>query len=304
PAAFSSARYGLAIVVATCITAGAFAQDDSASRGSGGSYFKISANYLSNSVYYGRKDSLPLSYLTLAARYHDKSGFYLAGSVSYLTGNQGRIDLAAIDAGYSFGGRAAFSGEVYANKSWYSQLSGNPRGDIKGSIGSQLGYDLGILQLNGGSDINFADKTDIGLNLGVSRDISFGRDREFDIEPSFTVNWSTLHSYEGFISRQSKRRISPPGGAVLSAVTNVQNNKMTLLNFEIALPLSYESGRFGWFITPYYSIPKNPIYTTTTVTTRQNNGQTNSVTTNSTPASELNLSNTFYLELELYIKIK
>jgi hypothetical protein len=270
------------------------------------SYFRASANYLSNSVYYGRRDSLPYPYLTPSIGYYDKSGFSISGSVSYLmSSNESRIDLGTIDLGYDFEASDKFSGQLYASKSWYNQGSTNIKSDIKGNAGGMLSYDLNALQVNGGIDLAFANKMDIGLNLGVSHLFTIGEeDDQFSIEPSFVTNWSTLHSYEGYISRKIGKRPGNilPAGANVTAVTNVQNNKMTLLDYEFSIPLLYENKKIGVSLTPTFALPKNPIYTTTTVTTKLANGTQSSITKDSTPDSEKTLSNNFYVELEFFIK--
>ena len=141
------------------------------------SYFKVTGNYLTNSVYYGRKDSLPMPYFTASLGYYDKSGFFVAGSVSYLfSKGANRIDYSALDLGYNFTVSDKFSGSVYGNKSWYNQSSTTITSDIKGSIGTLLSYDLNALQINGGVDLTFANKTDIGINLGISHDFVFGKE--------------------------------------------------------------------------------------------------------------------------------
>jgi hypothetical protein len=282
---------------------GTWAQKDSSEGTDKASYFKVSGNYLTNSVYYGRKDSLPMPYLTASAGYYDKSGFYISGSISYLSGKNGtRIDYSALDLGYNFTALEHFSGAVYGNKSWYNQSSTTITSDIKGSIGSLLSYDLNAVQLNGGIDLTFANKTDIGFNLGLSHDFIFGKTGDqFSIEPSFMANWSSLHSYEGYINRKLGKKAGiglPP----VTAVTAVQNNKITLLDYEIWVPFIYEKKKIGFMFTPTLAIPQNPIYTTTTVTTRFNNGTQSSVTNNSTPQSEKKLSNNFYAEFEVFFK--
>ena len=270
------------------------------------SYFKVAGNFLTNSVYYGRKDSLPTPYLTASAGYYDKGGFFISGSLSYLFGkNATRIDYAALDLGYNFTVTERFSGSVYGNKGWYNPSSTNISSDIKGSIGSLLSYDLTALQINAGMDVTFATKTDIGFNLGLSRNFTFGQEgNQFSMEPSFSTNWSSLHSYEGYITRKLGKRNQTglPVGVTATAVTTVQNNKITLLDYELWIPFIYETKKIGFMFTPTLAIPKNPIYTTTTITTRQNNVIQNSLTTNSTPQSEISLSSNFYAEFEIFIK--
>ncbi|MES2331799.1 MAG: hypothetical protein V4539_19485 [Bacteroidota bacterium] len=268
------------------------------------SYFKAAANYLTNSVYYGRKDSLPYPYLTASLGYFDKSGFYITGSLSYLLqANQNRIDVGAIDAGYTFSFSDRFSADVYGNKSWYRPSSGVITSDITGTIGSLLSYDLSAVQLNGGIDLTFASKTDIGLNLGLSHSFTLGKEGDqWQIEPSFSTNWSTLHSYEGYVNRKLGKKPGAPGGATTTAVTSVQNNKLTLLDYEIWVPVIYETKRFGFMFTPTLAIPRNPIYTTTTITTRLAGGAQTTSTINSTPVSETTLANSLYAEFEFFIK--
>ena len=114
------------------------------------SYWKVSGSYLTNSVYYGRQDSLVTPYLTPSIGYYDKSGFYVSGSLSFLmTKKSSGIDLSSLDMGYEFTATDKFSGVVYANKSWYNQSSSNIKSDIKGSLGTSLNYDLNAVQIMG-----------------------------------------------------------------------------------------------------------------------------------------------------------
>ena len=271
------------------------------------SYWKVSGSYLTNSVYYGRQDSLVTPYLTPSIGYYDKSGFYVSGSLSFLmTKKSSGIDLSSLDMGYEFTATDKFSGVVYANKSWYNQSSSNIKSDIKGSLGTSLNYDLNAVQINGGVDFTFASKTDIGVNLGLSHSFLFGEeDNLFSLEPSVTSYWSTLHSYEGYISRKiGKRPVTGlPANASVKALTTVENNKMTLLDYELSLPFSYETKKAGIVFTPTFAIPQNPIVTTTTVTTTLPSGAQSSQTLNSTPQSEKKLANNFYAELTFFLKL-
>ncbi len=304
PFDFSIKTGVLFLIISISYIPNGWAQTEPGSGTDKSSYFKASGNYLSNSVYYGRKDSLPTPYLTASMGYYDKSGFYISGSLSYLSAkNAHRIDYGAIDLGYNFTVSDQFSGSVYANKGWYSQSSTNITSDIKGSMGSLLSYDLGAIQVNGGVDVTFATKTDIGVNLGLSHDFVFGKEGDqFSIEPSFSTNWSSLHSYEGYISRKLGKKAGLPAGVTTTAVTTVLNNKITLLDFEVWVPFIYETKKIGFIFTPTLAIPKNPIYTTTTITTRLNNGTQSSVTNNSTPPSETKLTNNFFAEFEVFFK--
>lgn len=67
------------------------------------SHWVVGTTYQSNDVYLGRKDSVSIPYITPSIGYHDKSGLFITGSVSYLPGNNAnRIDVATIEGGYSY----------------------------------------------------------------------------------------------------------------------------------------------------------------------------------------------------------
>src|SRR5579862_4023180 len=58
------------------------------------SHFRAGIDYLSNNVYFGRKDTVNTPYLTASFGYYHKSGLFINSSASYLTSSgEGRIDL-------------------------------------------------------------------------------------------------------------------------------------------------------------------------------------------------------------------
>jgi hypothetical protein len=270
------------------------------------SYFKFSGSYLNNSVYNGRKDSLTTPYITPSFGYYDKSGFYVSSSLSYLASSaESRIDLFSFDLGYNFDFTDNFSGSVYANKSFYNQSSTAIKSDIKGLVGTNLTYDFNILQLSAGADIMFSDKPDIALNFGLAHAFYLGDiDNLFTITPSASTNMSTLNFYEGYTNRKLVKRAKAanPNAATVSSTTNVVTNKLTLLDYELSLPFTYDAKKFGLFFTPTLALPQNPIYTTTTTTIKLRNGTQSSITQDSTPQTEKKIENTFFFELGVYIK--
>lgn len=280
------------------------AQSDSAT--SNKSYFKFSGSYLSNSIYNGRQDSISTPYLTPSIGYFDKSGFYIIGSLSYLSSaKEKRVDLYSFDIGYDFSISKKLTGSVYANKSAYNQTSTAIQSDVKGSGGAVFSYDLNFLQVDAGADIMFANKADIGFNFGLSHAFSFGDQTSvFTLTPALSTNFSTLHFYEGYTNRKLTKVAKLLNPALVSSVstTTVDNSKITLMDYEISIPLNYEHQNLGFFITPTLALPQNPIYTTTTTVNKLLNGTQNTFVNNSTPKSEKTLSNSFFVELGFYIK--
>jgi hypothetical protein len=274
------------------------------------SYFKAELNYVSNSIYLGRKDSATLPYITPSIGYYHKSGFYASGSAAYSTTDK-RFDYFSLDAGYEFNISSKLAGSVYANKSFYNDSSSNVSSDIGAGLGAGLSYDFGFVELHGGVDISFASKTDYGLNFSVAHTFDLDEDGGWTIAPNALVNFNTLNFYEGYTNRTNgkKQKLKNPlvtSVASTTTITNKKANDLTLMDYEINVPISYEARKWGLYFTPTLAIPQNAIYTSTTsvITFRSppapNPTQTN--TMDSTPSSEKNLKSVFYAEVGVYFK--
>ena len=275
------------------------------------SYFKFDANYLINSVYLGRKDSLNLPYLTPTISYIDKSGFYASASFGYLLSKESKkIDYYSFDAGYEFTLSKKLSGSIAANKSIYNDSSSNVSSSVGGSLSGSLNYDFGFLELNSGLSASFAEKTDLGVDFTASRSFYLGEDgKQWTITPKAIVNFSTLHFYEGYTNRKIGKRQKNPliiSSTSTTTVTNKNSNNLALLDFELSVPFSYDEKKWGIYCTPTLAIPQNAIETTTVTEIKfrsppaPNPYQT--ITTNSTPDSEKKLTSSFFIEFGVYFK--
>ena len=273
------------------------------------SYFKASISYLSNSVYNGRKDSLLYPYITPTLGYYDKSGFFVNGSLSYLrSSSEKRIDLFTLGVGYDFEITPKLSGGVYADKYFYNQSSTNIQSDIKGNIGGNLSYNFGLFQLNAGADVLFASKSDFAINGGIAHAFYIGDEpSQWSITPTATVHISTLNFYEGYTSRRAGKNVQNANAntGTVTTVTTINNRGtgLTLLDYELSVPITYDAKSWGFAITPTLALPQNPIYTSTTTTFKPAFGMgTISQTNNSTPQSEKLFGTPFYAEVSVYFK--
>ena len=220
------------------------------------SYFKASLGYLSNAVYNGRQDSIVYPYITPTFGYYDKSGFYVNGSLSYLAAStEKRIDLFTLEVGYDFDIATNFSGGIYADKYFYNTASTNVKSDIKGVAGASFSYDFDVLQLSAGTDILFATKKDFSLNAGIGHAFTIGNEgNQWTINPTATVNASTLNFYEGYTNRRAGKNAQKNGAnaGTVTSVTTITNrsNGLTLLDYELALPISYDAPKWGFVGRP------------------------------------------------------
>jgi hypothetical protein len=269
------------------------------------SYWKASMDYLSNAVYNGRKDSTALPYFTPSIGYYHKSGWYISASAAYATAaNENRIDYFSFDAGYNFSINN-FSGDVRANKTFYNAQSTAIKSDIKGGFGTDVSYDLHVFQVGASADVIFDNKTDFAFNANIAHAFTWGPTlQQWSITPTLAANFSSLYFYEGYTNRRVGKAIKKinPNVVTVKATTVVPNPGITLLDYEASLPLTYDAKKWGIAFTPTYAIPVNKIETTTTATYTLKNRTTYTTINNTTPASEKNLSNTFYAELTVYFK--
>ena len=287
------------LTLITCfilISIAAFAQDetDSLQTDSPKSYFKVSVEYLNNSVYLGRKDSVTIPYLTPEISYHFKSGFYLTANASYLPA-ESRIDESTIGAGYAFT-KKKWDGEFSAEKYFYSSQSYNVKAETKGDVSATIDYDAGFITPGISTFINFSAKNDYGGSFSLEHDFSLFHD-DMDFSPSFIVNASTQNSYAQYYKKRkySKTRKGKTLGYTVTANTlNTSNFK--ILDYEFSVPIDYKAKRFTLSFTPTYAIPVNP--NTVMLTIKGSNGNTNTKTFTE------NLGNSFYWSFGVAYKIE
>lgn len=254
------------------------------------SYFKFSVSYQSNSVYYGRKDSLVLPYIIPSISYHDKSGFYIQGSLSYLAGTGAQVDGGSLSAGYESGSRnGKFYSDLYASKYFVSSSSYSVREEVKGELGGSASYNTGPLTLDGGLNLAFSNKTDVALNFDLSHEFEFGDNGRWAITPTALVNAGTQNFYENYFtnrkySQKRRRRTNQNPNAVKVIVVH---KSFAVLDYELSMPVDYTGHKWGLFFTPTFSVPEN--------------GFKYSLNNGITYQTE-KLSNSFYAEAGAYIK--
>jgi hypothetical protein len=228
------------------------------------SHWVVGTTYENDQVYLGRKDSVAVPYITPSIGYHDKSGLFITGSVSYLPGaGQNRFDVSTIEAGYSYASDK-FNLEVSAAKDFYSDQSFAVTSEIKGRFSASMSYDLGLIEpsLDLGADIS--DQADIGIGLGVGHSFTMIED-VFEVDPAVHVNGATQNFYDNYYK---KRRYSPNrhGGNSKSLVAGAIANasQFQIMDYELEAPFEYTvKKKLKFSFTPTLAIPVNPSTVTT-----------------------------------------
>ena len=291
------------------------ALSDSLSKKEGTSYFKADVNYLSNNVYNGRKDTLPVPYLTPTFGYYNKSGLYVESSVSFLTSSYAfRPDLFTISGGYNFDIGDNFSGSLSADKYFASKQSVSVRSEIKGTVSATASYNIpNIVKLTaGGSYVFSSGKPDVLLNGGISHPFTFGEDDEWSVEPTFVFNGGTQNYYDSYHKKRTlktgskkKKQTTTPGITTTTTVASLNPNRFVLLDYEASAPMYYDAKKWGAYVIPTFAIPQSPdtYLTTTTIVRTNRNGVSGTpiVTQKQTPE---HIENSFYVQVGVYFVIK
>jgi hypothetical protein len=259
-----------------------FAQSDSTKK----SFFKLTSNYLSNSVYDGRKDSATVPYLRSSIGYFDKSGFFISSGISLLikSNEPKRIDLVDLEAGYNFSINKLDAG-IAASKFFYNNASFAVGSELKEIIAAYLGYNLGPVSLNAGGDLLFSTNTDYHASLGLSHAFETGEENnKWTIAPSAVMNAGTQYFNEAYYEfrkfsftttaaaassgnsgssnssgkgRGHSNSSNSTTTTTVKTVTFYDKNKFTILDYEFSVPVNYDAKHWGLFANPVIAVPTN-----------------------------------------------
>jgi hypothetical protein len=246
-----------------------FAQSDSSSFKK--SYFRASANYLSNAVYSGRKDSLRVPYLKTSFSYNHKSGVSVSAGVSTLVApaKPPSVDAVWIGGSYDFSIGNKVNGGVEISKTFYSNSSFAVTSEIKGEGGAYLGYDAGPVSFNTSAYVMYSTAFDISTSLGLSHAFTFGAEnKQTTIEPNASVGMGTQNFYEAYVTNRklntgsgkghSKKNGNGSGNSSTQTVSFNQKTSFKILDYELTAPITYDGKGWRIYAKPIYAIPVNP----------------------------------------------
>ena len=243
------------------------------------SYFMAGANYLSNNVYMGRKDSLVIPYYSPYIGYHHKSGLYGKAIASYNPAKaKGRIDLFTLEAGYDHSFGDHLYGGVAVDKFFYHKKSTNIRGNTVASTSAYAQYTNDWIEPQLNVDVNFNKKTDYVLGITLDHNFKLA-DNKLNIIPAAVMNFGTLHYYNEYF-RNRLLQEDPSLKITKEAIADA--SKFKPLDIELSTKVTYSASRWLFTLIPVYAIPLSPA--SITFPTKTFNEK---------------LTNTFYFELDI-----
>lgn len=264
------------------------------------SYFKFQSSYLSNAVYFGRKDTATtLPYITPTLEYSHKSGWYANASLSYLANSASTIDFWCLETGFNYSDTAEkFLASAFINKPFYKETSANLRADVNWNIGATASYNFGFINASLSGSLMLGENKDKFVTFGVDHEFDFERgNTQFSLIPMATMNWSSTGFYQSFKGRRQNPRTGLPVNARIEITSP---NKFQLMSYELSLPFTAEiNEKYGLFAYPTLAIPVNPVVTNIKATTLTPGGAVVTLFNRSTIEK---INSTFFIEIGGYIK--
>jgi len=219
--------------------------------------FKISANYNTGLNYYGRVDSLHSSgFFPLAELWFNES-FYINAAPVFVNNAAASFQYAGTitSLGYQFKSNDKWLGNIYLVKPFYQESSKLVQSALKAQTGMTLTWLNKGLNVTGGADAKFSDKTDFGVTAGLDHIFRYQiNDKSvLVIDPSAYINAGTQQFTNSYLKRTSGFLFFPGNEQVVTESAQ----KFNILSYEISAPVIFATGKLQLLFTPAYVIPQN-----------------------------------------------
>jgi hypothetical protein len=233
----------------------AFGQDDSAKQQI---QFKLGVFYNSGLNYYGRTDSLRSSGIFPLAELWFGENFYINAAPVFVNNKSVSFDYAGTvtTAGYQFNADNKWLINIYFVKPFYKSSSQLVQAALKAQGAFSLTWLNKFLNVTGGADVKFSDKTDFGASAGLDHIFR----KQFDdnsilvFDPSAFVHAGTQQFTNSYYKQSNFLFVPNVQQQVSESVKN-----FNILSYEFSMPVIYAKGKFQLIITPAYVIPQNLI---------------------------------------------
>lgn len=227
-----------------------------------GSHLNASINYLSNSVYLGRKDSLSTPYISPQLAYYHASGVYATASLSYLArAERSRLDLFTAGLGFERSFTERITAGAWVEKYFYNVNSTNVQAEMKAMSGIYTEFDIGPVQLEPSLSYSFANKNDWIGGVNVSHTL-FSKNKKIEITPRVSFNAATQNFYNSYFQNRRfamnakvPKGKKPPPQAIVDLL-GAANFKF--LENILSTELKYTTDRVEIYLLPSFIVPLNP----------------------------------------------
>ena len=260
------------------------------------SHLEINMSYQSDDVYNGRKNTTIIPLLTPRISYIFKYGLQLDASVGYnLNDPTPQTNQYTLDGTYNFSpAKGNYSSSVTVSTFIYNKQSGSISAEQKGSLEIDNSYDFNIIEPSLYLTWSFGGGNDYGATFSLQHEFDILKNK-MNITPTVNINAGTQNFLDSYYRNRKYKIHTKDDSALYQNVTVyghvLDAGKFIILNYEMALPINFSTGRWTFNFTPNYSIPVSPAET---VITTSYQGQVFK-----TKFKKEEISNTFYFQMSL-----
>lgn len=220
--------------------------------------FKLGAYYNTNLNYYGRTDSLKSSGFFPMAEVWINNHFYINAAPVFVNNSVASFQYAGTvtTAGYLFNDQKKWAGNFYFVKPVYKENSQLVQSALKAQAAGSITLQNKLINITGGGDVKWSDKTDFGATAGLDHIFRFPLDNKMILvlDPSAYVNAGT-QQFTNTYYKKSSFLLFP--GVEQQVSENVK--KFNILSYEFSMPVILGVGKFQALLIPAYVIPQNLI---------------------------------------------
>lgn len=244
------------IIIIVTNTVTAKAQSDSAASKKNDLQFKLGVYYNSNLNYYGRVDSLKSSGFFPMAELWFNNNFYINAAPVFVNNAAASFQYAGtvVTAGYQFNDQETWAGNFYFVKPVYKDNSELVQSALKAQIAGTLTLQNKIINITGGGDIKWSNKTDFGATAGLDHVFRFQLDEKtiLVMDPSAYLYAGTQQFTNTYYKKSSFQLFPAAEQEVSESV-----KKFNILSYEFSMPLILAMGKFQLLFIPSYVMPQN-----------------------------------------------
>ncbi len=229
---------------------------------------RIGIRFNSDYYYMGRADSAKAPYLSPSIAYYHKSGFFVRGSISYLTASdEGRIDMYTMSGGYDYFGKKVAAG-LYVSEYFFNDLSYNVQAEMSTYLNGYAGYDFSAFMVYGDVSLGFSEGTDLFLGAEINKTFYALRNR-LRITPAVYINAGTQQYYSEYYTNRSGQtgagsgKGNGNGGSGQQPPATQQSevleaDKFQVLDYEADIQVSYKIQKVRVYVATTWTFPVNP----------------------------------------------
>jgi hypothetical protein len=229
------------------------------------SYLVGGINYVTNSVWEGRSDSIVTPYIGTSLGYHFNFGLYVSGELNFYPNRQVNVlDLATVKAGYEFSIiKDVFEGDVSYVKNFYSKYSTEVNSEVQGGVLSEFSYDFDLVKLAIGGAYSYGAQNDFLITSALCKEIEIEIDKtnKLSITPTVTAFAGTQNLYALYLvnrpgkTNHGKNPHAKVQTTTITTTTQTEYSQFNMLDVDVSVPISFVYKTLTFGISPTMAFP-------------------------------------------------